>query len=1344
MRWSIPGNVEGRWSGLGWLALLLACLLVVPAVVPCLAAQSSIVPERQVQLRGEQPAWKQRWDLARTLVRQERYSDAVVIYQELLAQRPDILLARRELAFVLLAAGSHDEAQEMFEALEREGAADHEILVGLARARIGAGDCRQAITVLERAMTIGPVDDDTLRLAGSCLLDAGDYAAAVRLLEPYLARHPDDTDLGRRLAVLAADRGDDELARRLLQRLAARSDADAAILVLAAQVHARLGLDNLAADYWRRALAQDDSLLDGHRFLAAHAAAKNDDRAAYHHLVRLWQHESERNLENALQLGRLAERLGRLEDATRFYEAAQALVPDDLAAVEGLVRVYAARRDKERTLAMLERYLDLESRPAADKVRQAAQLYADRGLLTKAVRLYQSLLADSPDDPELLGILAHDLLALGRPSEALAMWRHLAELVPERLDIFLAMADLLEKLGRRAELAAVLDRIVALDPGNVAATLRLAELRHQADEKEAALALYRRVAMAVEVPPASMAIRARLAEAFHFDGHAFADYRRLWEGGDHTPALLAACLRTAARAGLDEAVRRFMKRAEAVADPLVEKAVIRALVDLGLFDAAGRRGAAYFRQHPDDVEIRSLYVESLIARQRLPEAEQVLRRALLARPADAAVLLDLTRVALAAGDAEGSRRWLDRVAGSQPIFTVRYGTVPAGRLLYLRRAEVAEQLGKHRQVVAALQDLLAVDPTPLPPVLAVDAAALALAADRPQLARRFAGRLVGDDPLVVLARRAIDRRLADGADLGGLAEAVAGEDRALVLCLADFLLRLGRPAWVLRLATLCRCDDSLSMASMQAAAEARLGDPIAAARRLAAVASASGGWPAATAARLYYRAGRFSDALQALAPLWDASPTRPDYALLQARSLWAAGRRGQALEIYRRFAVGGGDKDPSGERQSFWAWLRPMPASKLDLALAAQERGEPPPDMERFLDGLAVRRWQQRFQREYEARAALERGDLHRAGRLYRLLVAAEPEDDTFLFDLAGIYDRLDRRREAAALYARLVDRRPDYPGLAEALARHRRHRRPRLALITDWGRLHGWDDHRAVSWWENGVAYTFSPGLQHEFTFVGSRVRYRATTDDGDVALANRFLVRYGTSLRGVLALSLAAGRQALDRRKSGTTLLAGRLDGEFGDRLSGYLSFERDVVTDTLASLISGVVREEVVAGLRLDPVTRLRFEADYRFADFSDGNVTEGYRLGVVATVRRRSPQIAVGYHYAFVDSRDTSLPGVVLAGSSGGQDHPYWTPRNYWLNNFTVYYKQGLFPDRGKGGPLVDARWSLGHDANGHARQHLQVDLGWDLADHFSCRAGIGIVTAPEEHMRRFSFSLEYRW
>ncbi len=1314
---------------------------------------AGIVPERQVLPRGGQPEWKRQWDLARALVREGRHPEAVAIYREVLAQRPDVLLARRELAFVLLATGDYPGAASLFEALEQEGGVDAELLAGFARARLGAGECLRAVPLVERLASTGFQDDALVRQAGACLLDAGAYGQAAVLLDPYLARHPDETVLRGRLARLAAERGDDELARRLLQPLLSRDDLPADLLVLAARVHARLGLDNLAAGLWQRVLARDDSLPDGHRFLAAHAAALHDDQAAFRHRLWLWEAGEERDAAAGMELGRLAERIGRLREAARFYEAVRAMRPGDLAAIQGLVRVYAALGDKSRTLAMLEQYLAIESRPASDKVRQAARLYADRGLLAEAVRLYRSLLAENPDDPELLRILAHDLLAIGRPDEALAMWRHLAAVRPGRLEDYTAMASLLERLGRTAELAPVLERVVALDPGNVGAALRLAELRLASGDRQGAWVLYQRMAAAVDVAPEERYRRARLAEAFALAGRAFDDYLVLWrQGGRQDTGLLAACLRTGGVAGELAAVRGFLSRVHGGADQALQRAAARALFDLGLLDGAGRLAAELYARSGAAGD-RALYVATLVQRRLFPEAEEILRQDLLQQPEDAAILLALARVALAAGETERAGRWLDlaeAAAGDQLVETVRYGTVPASVLVAVGRIGQESLRGRRWRVGEEIAALLREVAPPLAPSLAVDLAGMALSAGRPDLARRLA-RMTGQAPLARLAREAILLGAADATGLPGLAEWAASQDRSFVGRMAAFFLRLDRPVLVERLALLCSCEELWPMPLMLATAEARQGRWAAAAGRLVASAAASLSWPQGMAAFWSYAAGRFAGAAATAGRLCSAHPGRPDYCLLHARALWAAGRRQEALDAYRCFLASAreGDDRAAGTaggsgRDSFWAWLRPGPPSRREEAFLAQEQGDPPAGMAAVLRGYAVSRWQERFARELGARHALERGDLHRAARILRRLVAAEPEDDTFLFDLARTYDRLDRRQEAAGLYAMLRRRRPAYPGLAEALAAHRRVRRPRAGLAAEWGRLQGWDDHQAVSWWKTGVEASFSPSLQHTFGMELSHLRYRATTGDHRIAKAGRILARYGTNLRGVLAVNVAAGRQELDLRRSGTTLLAARVDGEFGDRLAGHLAFARDVVADTLESLEQGIVRQEVAAGMRFEPTERMRFEGDYRFADFSDGNVTEEVGFGAVLTLRRRAPWLAVGYHYRVLDSRDTSLPGVVLAGSSGGRDHPYWTPRNYWLNNFSVYYKQRLLPEDRVGGPFVDARWSLGHDAGGHVRQRLQLDLGWDLSGRLSCRAGIDVVTAPREHGRRFALSLEYRW
>ena len=105
---------------------------------------------------------------------------------------------------------------------------------------------------------------------------------------------------------------------------------------------------------------------------------------------------------------------------------------------------------------------------------------------------------------------------------------------------------------------------------------------------------------------------------------------------------------------------------------------------------------------------------------------------------------------------------------------------------------------------------------------------------------------------------------------------------------------------------------------------------------------------------------------------------------------------------------------------------------------------------------------------------------------------------------------------------------------------------------------------------------------------------------------------------------------------------------EGKFGDAFVGSLSFNRDIVSDTTASLRREIVKQEVLAGASFEPFFRLSLGGNYSIIDYSDNNWTTGYDLWSSYLLFTEPVFLKLFYKYEFKESDEGSVKqGTLLA-------------------------------------------------------------------------------------------------
>jgi Flp pilus assembly protein TadD len=280
--------------------------------------------------------------------RLSRFDRAEQAFQQVLVQRPDDFNVLFHLGRAAARAQHYERAQSVLTAAVRLRPGDADALLELALAHAASKDYSRAVYLLAQARQKAPGRSDIVLALARSAEDAEFYGDSAVAYDEYLRLKPDDEIAGRdRARVLGYTGARLEEGLREMKAYCEKHPEDPA------------GHYNLAQFTWQT---------DPEKSLQQLATALNaDPKFAPAHVSRAW----------------LLHRMGRSAEAARHLEAALAISPENLRALDQLGLVYLA----------LDRPLDAE----------------------KALR---RALAIHPKDPDVLAHMGRTLMALDREEEA--------------------------------------------------------------------------------------------------------------------------------------------------------------------------------------------------------------------------------------------------------------------------------------------------------------------------------------------------------------------------------------------------------------------------------------------------------------------------------------------------------------------------------------------------------------------------------------------------------------------------------------------------------------------------------------------------------------------------------------------------------------------------------------------------------------------------------------------------------------------------------------------------------------------------------------------------------------
>ncbi|MEN8233241.1 MAG: hypothetical protein ABFR35_11285, partial [Thermodesulfobacteriota bacterium] len=122
------------------------------------------------------------------------------------------------------------------------------------------------------------------------------------------------------------------------------------------------------------------------------------------------------------------------------------------------------------------------------------------------------------------------------------------------------------------------------------------------------------------------------------------------------------------------------------------------------------------------------------------------------------------------------------------------------------------------------------------------------------------------------------------------------------------------------------------------------------------------------------------------------------------------------------------------------------------------------------------------------------------------------------------------------------------------------------------------------------------------------------------------------------------------------------------------------------------------------------------------------------------------VKISYNYDFYDSKEGQKPGPPADDGFAPDDHPYWSPQDYWITRFSFYFKHQLSNDAlARGIPsYYTIEYSLGYDSDDNDLHEFKGSLNFEIAKNYILGASYGYVDLDVYQHHKTFLSVMYRW
>lgn len=1302
----------------------------------CVNAETTpgfVNPGIVLQGSQDQPNWMVLWDKARNYARQGDQQKSAAMYRELFLEKPLIEEALREYVVVLMGLSRWRDAWGGVQNLLEMDSQSLEYQLYAGRIALVLGRYQRALQHLGLVFTMsprGPWSVEALKGQIVSLQELGRKDMAFPLMEQLYLFVPHDEDIIRSLAQESLQLGFTSKALSYYQTLISEFQGTEQDFWEAEPLFVASGVEELAAQCWQGYLAIHPSYLPFHIKLSQYYLKKGQGEEALPHLlVRIAHGEAEPEI--FLQIGKVyLNQKGRPDKALHFYDEYRKRKPGDRKILSEIQKIRAA--------------------------------------------------------------LANDLLSIVENVGASTLWRDLAEVVPDRLAVYYSMAEQLESLGRESSLLEVTKIIHQHNPDDQNVLFTLAKLYLNKGDLESCTDILDTLADEKQSGKEYFTLRTTIEEQRGQFDKALDYYIKYLKSDSHDYSVLIEGIKRASDLGLISKLQAFYSL---LPDSLQNKEIYKQgglLYGDGLFHNNLYTTARNFYRRfletdtlsKDETYLVQLrIVKTLQLEHKVFEAEQYLRILLIENGYRDELVYRLIQTAILEKDWSNAWKWYEVLVHEYSVET--YEQVVQKIQIYAEsgKRDVAIALAKdfltknkdvcskRQKQCAELNTMLAeyyysnkeYDKAKeiLDTVVTIVPKSLALSV----LGKLIEKQLHRNDntPLVSFDTQISEQDLIERALLykkyGDYQAALQNIQKYLAVRPTELRAR------VLHAQLLADSSDDSAALSRYKQLSSEFPEESSCQQAVNA---------------LEFKMAKFESLIARLAPQWHNSSSRdllfvsrtipPEIGklnnsnkLLLARTFWATRRWNIALVLYGSLLQPPVEYEFSKQvKENNVSLLLQPPKRSLFNVVTFTNPAEPEllstvmdPDFtrENITDpvvSIAVKlyssyRWQQLINRELSVRGAISKGNYYQAMKEYQNLLVDDSSPES-LFDLAGVYSRLGFSGKEAALYEKMKQTSPEYPNLDEAIRRNSLKRQPRIAPFGAIKKKTGRDDHFDNIQRTVGMQAWFMPSLQHE-AFIDVRRSFSKSEKVEQDLWYNRLYAELAWSPMYDLDILLGVGETFIGGGSGNTFLYNTRINGRIGDIVQGHFGISEDIVDDSVESLTKVINKKQYQAGMQIDFLPRLFAGGEYLFTEFSDGNHQNRYELWSSYIVLSEPTLLKLRYGYEFShnadgnDMRDYSYTSGFIPS-----DHPYWSPKEYWQNVFTLSFEHQLTEDvLGRGAPsFYSLEYSFGYEIGGYDNHELKAEIFLEMSRHFLLNSNVEFTHGANQKDFNFLVSIIYRW
>lgn len=1287
--------------------------------------QQNGVPVRYIIFKEsfQQPEWMQMWEQARIAYKETKNTQAANLYRQLLSNKPLLEEALREYVLVLMDLEQWETAGNKLRELLEINPFSNEYQLYAGRVALVLKHYKRAATYLGQVYSLdpnGPYALEALRGQILALEKQELQEMAYPLMEQLYLLVAHEEESIRRLARYSLKLGYKDKARMYYRTLLTEFDGTDLDYLASEPLFTEANEIEMSINCWQGYLRYHPYYLPYHTKLSNYfLKSKEKEKALPHILVRI-AHGNEQP-EIFLTAGKLyLYEKGRPDKALYYYDEYQKRRPDDTSVNSEVRRIQA--------------------------------------------------------------ILANDLLVIVENEGAWNLWRDLAKIIPDRLAVYYSMAEQLKELNRPKELLEIKEIIYSHNPSDQENLFALARMRFNAGDIAGCSEALDSLQNHMKTGKDYFLLRAGVEENSGNIRRALRYFKDYFLQVPNDYPTILHCMEISGKIGLINELKYYygLIPSELPGSVLSFRASLLygdILVQNCLYASARIfyvELAEYFSI--DDLQWTSLHeriAEILRYEGSYFEVEQEYRLLLSRGSGETKYLKGLVQNALQERDWDGAWKWHEFQVLASKKLQKRDSAI--SRDLFIEKLSILSEAGQTTVAIEIAEDFLRQHP--VSPAVKNKLAELYYRNKEFYAARDLLSVEKTNDQSLSVLRLLVNDKTDQSQQKQETAIPLLFDEARLYKLFGDFNKGLESVDRYLE-----HFPDSLKGRVVRAELLQLSNDVFAS---LALFQELYKQYPSEyyfknKIMELRFASARFDEVISDLVPIWAAEKKKSgplfkqiddsEVSLLSqkqklylARAFWAKKDHEEALRIYSILLQPPVEHVFSEQLQAAGVTLQLPPPNRTFLNYVTFTTPPEPdrlsvvmsPEYTRNNRGTAVvraatalystYRWQQLAIEELSVRNNMIEGNYYQAMKDYQKMLGSDPSMES-LFDLAGIYSQLGFLGKEAGLYREIKSKSPGYPNLDEVMQRNSLKRKPQLSTMFDYEKDEGREGYVNNIQQATGVQSWFMPSLQHE-VLLDYRRLYNKSIDGEPDLWRNRLEAELLWSPVYDLDFLLGIGGDRRDEELGTTFLYDFRMNGRLGDMAEGFLGISRDVVDDTVTSLKAGISSTVYEGGLRFDLLPRFFGGGNYLHTTYSDGNHQNKYEIWTSYILHTEPTLLQVRYDYALSHNADGNLGLESTFGKiSKRDDHPYWSPKEYWQHLFSISFEHQLSNNTlGRGAPshyILEYSYGLENDsANNH---QLSAEIYLEISRHFLLNSSFDYINGEEYDKQDFLVSLIYRW